>query len=183
MAQLYPILYPIYIYIHYILYIVYIYIYVYTYIYIYHILYIYIYIYIPKSVEIDTLPNFRHWQIGFVTRLEFSTLRSLQDFHRPIVTRSLCVGWFRTSSNYRTFMYIYRYIYIYTHRYIYIYIYIHTCMHTYIHIYIYIYTYAIRQVACVHSLFDIQDKFDSTMCKTLRCPQLEPLHAFLMSKS
>ena len=169
MAQLYPI----YIYIHYILYIVYIY--MYTYIYIYHILYIYIYI--PKSVEIDTLPNFRHWQIGFVTRLEFSTLRSLQDFHRPIVTRSLCVGWFRTSSNYRTFMYIY----IYTHRYIYIYI--HTYMHAYIHTYIYIHTYAIRQVACVHSLFDIQDKFDSTMCKTLRCPQLEPLHAFLMSKS
>ena len=174
MAQLYPILYPtydiyMYIYIHYILYMVYIYICIHIYI------SYTIHTYIPKSVEIDTLPNFRHWQIGFVTRLEFSTLRSLQDFHRPIVTRSLCVGWFRTPSNYRTFMYIY--IYIGT----YIYIYIHTCMHTYIHTYIY--TYAIRQVACVHSLFDIQDKFDSTMCKTLRCPQLEPLHAFLMSKS
>ena len=176
MAQLYPILYPtydIYMYI-YTLYIIYG-IYICVYIYISYT----IHTYIPKSVEIDTLPNFRHWQIGFVTRLEFSTLRSLQDFHRPIVTRSLCVGWFRTPSNYRRFMYIYihRYIYIYIHTYM------HAYIHTYIHTYIYIYTYAIRQVACVHSLFDIQDKFDSTMCKTLRCPQLEPLHAFLMSKS
>ena len=114
-----------YIYIHYILYMVYIYICIHIYI------SYTIHTYIPKSVEIDTLPNFRHWQIGFVTRLEFSTLRSLQDFHRPIVTRSLCVGWFRTPSNYRTFMYIY--IYIGT------YIYIHTYMHAYIHTYIYIY--------------------------------------------
>ena len=107
-----------------------VYIYIYVYIYISYT----IHTYIPKSVEIDTLPNFRHWQIGFVTRLEFSTLRSLQDFHRPIVTRSLCVGWFRTPSNYRTFMYIY----IYTSVHIYIYTYIHACIHTYIHIYIYI---------------------------------------------